>query len=136
MMADPHGAHSGRSIIEENKGTDLASATSIAGRMPMQKKISGLIILVLLVIFAWSPWITQEAAFHMAETQFNEAWNGIIDGCGTAWNDFGARDFRKIPFGAMLTLEYQCGLVMPGEPPLQTEVYMSFFNVAFGYPAP
>ena len=102
----------------------------------MQKKISGLIILVLLVIIAWSPWITQETAFHLAETQFNEAWSGIIDGCGTAWNDLGAKDFRKIPFGAMLTLEYQCGLVMPGEPPLQTEVYMSFFNVAFGYPAP
>lgn len=102
----------------------------------MFKKGVGVILFVILAVCAWSPWITQDRAFPLAETQFNEAWSGIIDGCGTAWNDLGARDFRKIPFGAMVTLEYQCGLVMPGEPPLVTTVYISFLGVAFGYPAP
>ena len=102
----------------------------------MLKKSAGLLLFVLLGIFAWSPWITQERAFQLAETQFNDAWSGIIDGCGTAWNDLGARDFRKIPFGATVMLEYQCGLVMPGEPALETEVYVAFFGKAFGYPAP
>lgn len=102
----------------------------------MSKKNRALITIVVLALCAWSPWITQRLAFELAETQFNNAWNGIIDGCGTAWNDLGAKNFRKIPFGATVTLEYQCGLVMPDEPPLETEVYVSFFGVAFGYPAP
>jgi hypothetical protein len=102
----------------------------------MFKKSIVLILLTVVGLCAWSPWITQEDAFALAETQFNKAWSGIIDGCGATGNDLGAKDFRKIPFGGMLTLEYQCGLVMPDEPPLQTEVYVSFFGIAYGYPAP
>lgn len=102
----------------------------------MLKKGLALVVLVIVGLCAWSPWITQATAFQLAESQFNAAWSGIIDGCGTAWNDLGAKDFRKIPFGALLTLEYQCGLVMPGEPALETQVYLSFFGTAFGYPAP
>jgi hypothetical protein len=102
----------------------------------MQKKSLVLIALLVLGLCAWSPWITQEAAFDLTETQFNEAWSGIIDGCGTDWNGLGATNFRKIPFGAMVTLEYQCKLIMPGQPPIQTEVYVAFFGIAFGYPAP
>lgn len=102
----------------------------------MQNKTLGPLVLLVLILCAWSPWITEESAFHLAETQFNKAWDGIIDGCGTDWNDLGAKDFRKVPFGAMVTLEYQCGLVMPGEPALETTVFVSFFGVAFGFPAP
>lgn len=102
----------------------------------MQKKILGLILLIALGLCAWSPWITQDGASTLAETQFNNAWSGIIDGCGTSWNDLGARDFRKVPFGATVRLEYQCGLVMPNEPPQQTTVYITFFGTTFGYPAP
>lgn len=102
----------------------------------MLKKIVVLLILALLALSAWSPWINQDRAFQLAETQFNKAWSGIIDGCGTDWNDLGATDFRKTLFGALVTLEYQCGLVMPGEPALETEVYVSFLGIAFGYPAP
>jgi hypothetical protein len=102
----------------------------------MQKRTMGLIMCLILALCAWSPWITQDTASTLAETQFNNAWSGIIDGCGTAWNDLGAKDFHKIPFGATVNLEYQCGLVMPGEPALHTTVYVSFFGVVFGYPHP
>ena len=102
--------------------------------MPIKRFV--LIFVIILGLIAWSPWITQDISSELAETQFNDAWSGIIDGCGTSWNDLGARDFRKVPFGAMVTLHYQCGLVMPDEPPLQTTVYVSFFGKAFGYPAP
>lgn len=102
----------------------------------MFKKSVGVVSFVILAMCAWAPWIMRDRAFQLAETQFNEAWSGIIDGCGTAWNDLGAKNFRKIPFGAMITLEYQCGLVMPDEPALETKIYISFFGVAFGYPAP
>ena len=103
----------------------------------MRKKILILIMLSLITgLFAWSPWITRDTAAKLAETQFNNSWNGIIDGCGTSGDDLGARHFRKVPFGAYVTLDYQCGLVMPEEPPLQSTIFVSFFGAAFGYPHP
>jgi hypothetical protein len=102
----------------------------------MQRKFLGLILLTVLGLFAWSPWITEVTALRLAETQFNKAWDGIIDGCGTSGYELGAKDFRRFPFGATATLDYQCGLVAPGEPALHTTVYIPFFGVAFGYPTP
>jgi hypothetical protein len=91
-------------------------------------------LLLITALCAWSPWITQDTASRLAETQFNEAWSGIIDGCGTYGNDLGAKSFHKVPFGAYVTLDYQCGLVAPGEPAFETTVYVSFVGIAFGYP--
>ena len=102
----------------------------------MQKKTVGLIVLLIIALCAWSPWITEDTASTLTEAQFNNAWRGIIDGCGTASNDLGARDFHRVPFGATVSLSYQCGLVMPDEPALHTTVYVSFLGVAFGYPKP
>jgi len=103
----------------------------------MRKKIPGTILFLIIVsLCAWSPWITQGTASRLAEAQFNKAWSGVIDGCGTSANDLGAKDFQKTPFGARVTLDYQCGLVMPDEPSLQTNIYVSFFGIAFGYPKP
>ena len=103
----------------------------------MPKKISAwILILGLAALCAWSPWLTESSASELAETQFNGAWRGIMDGCGTSGEELGANDFRKVPFGAYVTLDYQCGLVMPDEPALQTRVYVSFVGVAFGYPRP
>jgi hypothetical protein len=93
-------------------------------------------LFIVIALCAWSPWITRDTASQLAETQFNEAWSGIIDGCGSAREELGARDFHKVPFGAYVTLDYQCGLVLPDEPALQTTVYVSFLGIAFGYPGP
>jgi hypothetical protein len=100
------------------------------------KTLTWALILIIVSLCAWSPWITQDIASRLAETQFSAAWNGVIDGCGTSGDELGAKDFQKAPFGAYLTLDYQCGLVMPGEPALQTTVYVSFVGIAFGYPRP
>ena len=103
----------------------------------MQRKMSFLVLLIAITsLCAWSPWITQDIAFKLAETQFNKAWNTVIDGCGTFGDDLGAKDFHKVPFGAYVTLDYQCGLVMPDEPALHTNIFVSFFGIAFGYPKP
>jgi hypothetical protein len=103
----------------------------------MPKKILiWLFILGIAGLCAWSPWLTRTSASKLAETQFNEAWGGIIDGCGTAAEGLGAQDFHKVPFGAYVTLDYQCGLVLPGEPALHTKVYVSFVGIASGYPRP
>jgi hypothetical protein len=87
-----------------------------------QKILAFIIFSVITSLSAWSPWITQDRALKLAEIQFNRAWNAVIDGCGTSGNDLGAKDFRKVPFGAYVTLDYQCGLVMPNEPALHTNV--------------
>src|SRR5215217_7779326 len=77
----------------------------------MRKKISVFsIVSIITLVLAWSPWITQPTDSKLAETQFNKAWNTVIDGCGTSGNDLGAKDFRKVPFGASVALDYQCGL--------------------------
>jgi hypothetical protein len=103
----------------------------------MQKKFAALILFSIVIgLFAWSPWITPDTASMLAETQFNKAWNGVADGCGTNGSDLGAHEFQRIPFGAKVTLDYQCGLVMPNEPALHITIYVSFFGVAFGYPKP
>ena len=96
-----------------------------------------LVIFVLLTgLSAWSPWLTRDIASQLAEMQFNQAWNSVIDGCGTAGKDLGAKDFRKVFFGAYVTLDYQCGLIMPDESALHTTVYVSFVGIAFGFPRP
>jgi len=103
----------------------------------MRKKILVLILFsVITSLCAWSPWITQDTAAKLAETQFNKAWSTVVDGCGTFGNDLGVKDFRKLPFGAYVALDYQCGLVTPDEPVLHANVYVSFAGIAFGYPKP
>jgi hypothetical protein len=95
----------------------------------MRRKIFSWILFIILLC-AWSPWITRETATRLAETQFNKAWEGIIDGCGTSGEESGVKDFQQIPFGATVILAYQCGLVAPGEPALHTTVYVSCFGLA------
>ena len=100
------------------------------------KTLTWALILIMIGLCAWSPWITGDIAAQLAETQFNAAWNGVIDGCGTFGEELGAKNIHKVPFGAYVTLDYQCGLVMPDEPALHTTVYVSFVGIAFGYPRP
>lgn len=103
----------------------------------MRQKIFALILVcITLGLFAWSPWITQDTASKLAQAQFNRAWYGVIDGCGTQGNDLGTHGFQKVPFGGNIILDYQCGLVMPDTPALHAKVYVSFLGVAFGYPKP
>src|SRR6185503_3542351 len=103
----------------------------------MQRKIIPFAVMVVITsVCAWSPWITRDASSALAETQFNKAWGGVIDGCGTSGTELGAMSFRKAPFGAHVALNYQCGLVMPDEPALHTDVFVSFFGIAFGFPKP
>jgi hypothetical protein len=103
----------------------------------MRRKILALVLFSIVIsLFAWSPWLTPSTASKLTENQFNKAWYGVMDGCGTYGDNLGVQDFQKIPFGAIVNLDYQCGLVMPDEAALHTTVYVSFFGIAFGYPKP
>jgi len=103
----------------------------------MRKLFLTLLLPVIAVaLLAWSPWLTKDNTSRIAEDQFNQAWNGVIDGCGTSGKEYGVKDYRKVPFGAVVILDYQCGLVMPNEPPLHTNVYVTFWGTTYGYPKP
>lgn len=91
---------------------------------------------IAIALSAWSPWITANTASQLAKDQFNKAWYGVADGCGNYGDSSGPHDFQKVPFGANVTLVYQCGLVMPNTPPEHRTVFVTFFGVAFGYPKP
>ena len=94
------------------------------------------ILFVITCVCVWSPWITQDTASKIAETQFNQAWSTVIDGCGTFGDNLGVKDFDKVPFGANVTLDYQCGLVMPDEPVFIQMYMFHSLGIAFGYPKP
>jgi hypothetical protein len=103
----------------------------------MRKKILAFTVFIILIgLCAWSPWLTQDTTSRLAETQFNNAWNGVMDGCGTSGKEYGVKDYRKVPFGAVVTLDYQCGLIAPDEPSLHTKIYVTFLGTTFGYPKP
>ncbi|SRR6266496_3336673 len=102
----------------------------------MRLKIALILVSIFLGLAAWSPWITANTASRLAQDQFNQAWYGVADGCGGYGDNSGAHNFQKILFGANVTLDYQCGLVMPNSPAEHTTVYVSFFGIAFGYPKP
>jgi hypothetical protein len=136
MMAEVHGVHSGKFIIKEKEQISHPERLAHKGWLMRQTILVLIMFSIIFGLCVWSPWITQDRATTLAETQFNQAWNGVADGCGTYGNDLGAKDFRKVPFGAYVILDYQCGLVMPDETALHTTMYVSFFGIAFGYPKP
>ena len=139
MMAGILGALFGRSVIKENSLAEHNQHTwpPVHKGCHMRNKILTFVIFCLLTgLYASSPWLTRETTSTLAKTQFNRAWNTVIDGCGIVGNELVAKEFRKVPFGAVISLDYQCGLVMPDEPPLHTSIFVSFTGIAFGYPKP
>ena len=107
--------------------------------LPMRKLLTNLILLLMLLgLAAWSPWITTEFARARAEGGFAEAWDGVIDGCGIHCNGCGAKAVEKDLFGAWVTLEYACGM-LPADTPEYHQTHtgwVSFFGTLHGFPAP
>lgn len=106
----------------------------------MQRKFSALIpvTFVTIVIFAWSPWLTQASAEARAITAFNQGWKLVADGCGTNCNGCGAVSSQRVPFGVLVTLEYACGL-LPADLPeyhRQSSAFVSPLYTVHGLPAP
>jgi hypothetical protein len=79
----------------------------------MAKKFPSAILaaLILAILFAWSPWLTQASAKVRAVGSFNQAWEFVADGCGTNCKGCGAVSSRRVPFGVLVTIEYGCGMI-------------------------
>jgi len=100
--------------------------------------ISLIIAILVFGIFAWSPWISEAYAKERAVTQFERAWLNVSDGCGFGCHGCGAATWKKVPFGAQVTLEYACGMLLTDSPEShqQVTVYVSPLGKVYGLPAP
>jgi hypothetical protein len=106
----------------------------------MRRKFSLIMIITLVVIalFAWSPWIKESYAKERAVKLFERTWLNVADGCGFACHGCGAESWKKVPFGAQVTLEYACGMLPADSPEYhqKADVFVSFLGKVYGLPAP
>jgi hypothetical protein len=106
----------------------------------MCRKFSPLILVVLafIILSAWSPWLTQAYAEARAAEAFDKAWEFVIDGCGTNCKGCGAVAFQRVPFGALVTIEYACGLIPADLPEYHQQVtaFVSALGTVHRLPAP
>jgi len=107
---------------------------------PMKRRLSliAIITLVVIAIFAWSPWISGTYAKKRAVSEFERTWLSVADGCGFACHGCGAADVKWAPFGARVTLEYACGMLPAdsSDSHQQADVFVSFLGKVYGLPSP
>jgi hypothetical protein len=65
-----------------------------------------LLLVIIVLLFAWSPWLDAKRATVWATSDFNDAWKNTSDGCGVV--DAAAKE--KKWFGYDVELFYECGL--------------------------
>jgi hypothetical protein len=106
----------------------------------MRRKLSliAIITLVVFALFLWAPWINGAYAKERAVAEFERIWINVSDGCGFACHGCGAAAWKKVPFGAQVTLEYACGTVPLDSPDShqQADVFVSFLGKVYGSPRP
>jgi len=92
----------------------------------------------LIVLSAWSPWLTQSFAESRAMDSFNRSWTTVIDGCGKNCKGCGAINSKRVLFGMEVTLEYGCGLMPEDtrEYHEQATGFVSAFGTVHGFPRP
>lgn len=106
----------------------------------MLRKFSfiALISLALLLLCAWSPWLTPASAEIRAVDAFNQAWESVADGCGLNCSGCGAISSQRVPFGVLVTIDYACGMIPADLPEYhrQTTAFVSALGTVHGIPGP
>jgi threonine/homoserine efflux transporter RhtA len=97
-----------------------------------------LIALILIVISAWSPWLTPASAEARAVDSFNTSWQSVADGCGINCKGCGAVASQRVPFGVRVTIEFACGLIPADsrEYHRQATAFVSALGTVHGLPKP
>ena len=72
--------------------------------------------LIVLILIAWSPWITKSYAESRVVKVFEEDQKDFDDGCGFNCDGCGVKESQKRLFGYSVKIEYGCGFVSPGYP--------------------
>lgn len=66
-------------------------------------------LLALLFMTFWSPWINDDIAKVKAISHFQNSWKDSNDGCYIDCEDCGVINVEKSAFGKLVTLQFQCG---------------------------
>ena len=74
------------------------------------KNIIITIILIVLTLLVWSPWITRDYAEKRVLEVFKENQKDIVDGCGFDCVGCGITNSGKEFFGYFVDIEYGCGM--------------------------
>jgi len=61
-------------------------------------------ILSILILLAWSPWITEEYAEKTVDDWMYDRWKDVVDGC--SWE---IEDSFRVPFGVVVVLHIRAG---------------------------
>jgi hypothetical protein len=87
-------------------------------------------IIAILVLLAWSPWITKEYAENSVIEAFEESQIDVADGCGFNCNGCGVNESHRTLFGYSVTIEYACGLLPSDSPEYHqtTTKFVSFIG--------
>jgi len=75
----------------------------------MNKKPILFVLIVLIIILAWSPWITKSYAEKKVTESFEKSQKDIADGCGFNCPGCGVTTSNKVSFGYSVSIEYGCG---------------------------
>lgn len=68
------------------------------------------VVIIVLILLAWSPWITKDYAEKRVVSAFEEGNKGITDGCGFNCVGCGVTGSEKVIFGYSVNVEYGCGM--------------------------
>jgi hypothetical protein len=104
----------------------------------MGKAVIVVLVVSLILLLAWSPWMTAERAGGLAVRSFVNGWQGVMDGCGVSCKGCGIVGAGKTLFGARVELEYACGM-LPADTPeyhLRARGFVSAFGTVHGLPKP
>ena len=63
-------------------------------------------IIIIIVLFAWAPWMSEASAKDSAKAASEDKWKGVMDGC--SFDSFGA--VEKKAFGYEITILSMCGM--------------------------
>lgn len=96
------------------------------------------LVLALIVTLAWCPWLTETRVEAIAEDSFTRSWEFVADGCGLNCTGCGVSTSRRVMFGAVVELEYACGLIPADLPEYHQKAtgFVSCFGTVHNFPEP
>lgn len=88
--------------------------------------LSTILIAILLIVCAWSPWVNEEFAQQKAKQGFKEYWENSNDGCSINCENCGPKDTQKVLFGRKVNFIYNCGWQGDVVTTESIEIFVSF----------
>ena len=90
--------------------------------------------IALILILAWSPWITKSYSEKKVLDEFSKKNYGIMDGCGSWSQETGRAEpghitSKRTIFGYIVYIEYYCGFVTPNTKPTMENIFVSFLGI-------